>query len=376
MMFWNSAAQRAGVVRSWCRTAGLIRRRQSLFTSAKLTGEDVEVRRTLRECSLAVSPFSTVRARLACSISIQPVDPHAFPEADRAFVTIRGGKEEGVDDFDVHYDEHGKELLILAERDDSSLSVHVSAPIKSNIFINTRGKGNVEVKNMECDICQVHTEKGACSLHSVKGHQVEVRSGGDVSVGSIHGNVDISASGDSAVRVKKLQGTTMKVSTERGGLKVKAIYAESSCVSSSTGDVELGLVHGDASVKNTSGDTHIDGSNGSLKVSSQTGGIDVYVGDGGSAEVLSQAGAVCIRVPSSLRAEVELNGASVHIGRDVTLHQLQRNTTESHTQVTGYMNTDSSAVQRIKVTTKSGSVSLRTQSWFESLKLGDETNCS
>ncbi|XP_061899093.1 protein FAM185A-like [Entelurus aequoreus] len=374
-MFWNSAAQRAGVVRSWCRTAGLIRRRQSLFTSAKLTREDVEVSRTLRECSLAVSPFSTVRARLGCSISIQPVDPHAFPEADRAFVTIRGGKspsgeEEGVDDFDVHYDEDGKELLILAERDDSSLSVHVSAPIKSNIVINTRGKGNVEVKNMECDICQVHTEKGTCSLHSVKGHQVEVRSGGDVSVGTVHGNVDISASGDSAVRVKKLQGTTMRVSTEHGGLRVKAIYAESSCISSSTGDVELGLVHGDASVKNTSGDTHIDGSNGSLKVSSQTGVIDVYVGDGGSAEVLSQEGAVCVRVPSSLRAEVELTGASVHIGRDVTLHQLQRNTTESHTQVTGYMNTDSSAAQRIKVTTKSGSVSLKTQSWFESLKLG------
>ncbi|XP_061750190.1 protein FAM185A [Nerophis ophidion] len=374
-MFWKSAAQRAGVVRSWCRTAGLTRRRQSLFTSAKLSQEDVEVSRTVRECALAVSPFSTVRARLACSISVQPVDPHAFPEADRAFVTIRGGKspssqEEVAGDFDVQYDEHDKELLISSERDDSSLSVHVSAPIKSNIVINTRGKGNVEVKNMECDICLVHTEEGTCSLHSVKGRHVEVRSGGDVSVGTVHGNVDIRASGDSVVRVKKLQGTTMKVSTEHGGLKVKSIYAESSCISSSTGIVKLRLIHGDASVRNTSGDTHIDGSNGSLKVSSQSGGIDVYVGDGGSAEVLSQEGAVCIRVPSSLRAEVELTGASVHIGRDVTLHQLQRNTTESHTGVTGYMNTDSSAERRIKVTTKSGSVSLRTQSWFESLKLG------
>lgn len=46
------------------------------------------------------------------------------------------------------------------------------------------------------------------------------------------------------VDVKKLQGTWMSVSTERGALKVKAIYAESSCVSSCSGRVELGHVHG------------------------------------------------------------------------------------------------------------------------------------
>ena len=37
----------------------------------------------------------------------------------------------------------------------------------------------------------------------------------------------------------------MNVSTERGPLKVKAIYAESSCVSSCSGRVELGHVHGE-----------------------------------------------------------------------------------------------------------------------------------
>ncbi|XP_054632477.1 protein FAM185A [Dunckerocampus dactyliophorus] len=380
-MFWSLAAQRGGVglVRSLCRTASLIRRcpqrRQSFFTSSKLAQKDGELSRTLREWSLVVSPFSTVRARLGCSISVQPLDPHAFPEADRAFVTVHSGastncEEKDVDDFHVQYDEHGKELLVLAERDDSSLSVYISAPIKSNVVISTHGKGNIEVKNMECDICKVHTERGNCILHSVKGHQVEVRSGGDVTgVGTIHGNVDISASGGSVVHVKKLQGTTMKLSTELGDLKVKAIYAESSCISSCKGKMELGHLHGDATVKNTTGDTHIDGSNGSLKVSSQSGDIDVYVGDGGSAEMLSQEGAVCIRVPSSLRAEVDLCGASVDVSHDVTLHQLQKNTTESQTRVTGYMNTDCPVEQRLKVTTERGSVSLRTQSWFESLKL-------
>ncbi|XP_042369649.1 protein FAM185A-like, partial [Plectropomus leopardus] len=80
----------------------------------------------------------------------------------------------------------------------------------------------------------------------------------------------------------------MNVSTEHGPLKVKAIYAQSSCVSSRSGRVELGHVHGDATVKNVSGDIVIDGSNSLLKVSSHSGAIDVYVGDGGSAELRSQ----------------------------------------------------------------------------------------
>lgn len=37
----------------------------------------------------------------------------------------------------------------------------------------------------------------------------------------------------------------MNVSTESGSLKVKAIYAESSCVSSCSGRVELGHAHGE-----------------------------------------------------------------------------------------------------------------------------------
>lgn len=54
------------------------------------------------------------------------------------------------------------------------------------------------------------------------------------------------------VNVKKLQGTTMKVSTEHGSLQVKAIYAESICVSSCSGRVELGHVHGEQTAASTS----------------------------------------------------------------------------------------------------------------------------
>lgn len=106
-----------------------------------------------------------------------------------------------------------------------------------------------------------------------------------------------------------------------------------------------------------------DGSNSFLKVSSDSGGIDVYVGDGGSAELHSQqgkhtlqeqlyllhllshvvfllrsvsyVGAVSVRVPSSLRAGVRLCGTSVDISPEVVLHGVENNTSEGHTTVIG-----------------------------------------
>ncbi|XP_022057375.1 protein FAM185A [Acanthochromis polyacanthus] len=376
-MFWRSAGQRGSVLlhRCWSLTSP----RCPLLSPRSFSGSAPDrcaaQEEPLRRWALAVSPFTTVRARLACSISVCPLDPHRYPEADRAFITVHGtdGEQEvGLDHLQVRYDEQSKELLISAEKVTSDVSIEMSAPIKSNLFITAQGKGNVQVKKMESDICKVQTEKGNCVLHSVKGHQVEVQShGGHVTgVGTIHGNVDISTRGDSAVDVKKLQGTRMNVSTEHGPLKVKAIYAESSCISSSSGRVELGHVHGNTTVKNISGDTVIDGSSGSLKVSSHSGVIDVYVGDGGSAELHSQDGAVSVRVPSSLNVGVELRGASVDISPEVVLHELENNINESNTTVTGYMNGESAADRWVKAQADRGSVRLKTQSWFESLKLG------
>lgn len=80
-----------------------------------------------------MSPFSTVRAQLGCSICVHPLDPHAFPEADRAFVTVHGAESEpGLDDFSVRYDNQNKELLISAQKESSSVSVDLAAPIKSS----------------------------------------------------------------------------------------------------------------------------------------------------------------------------------------------------------------------------------------------------
>lgn len=82
-----------------------------------------------------MNPFSTVRAQLGCSISVRPLDPHAFPEADRVFIAVHGTdteKEVGLDHLHVQYDDHSKELLISGRKVNSSLLIDLAAPVKSS----------------------------------------------------------------------------------------------------------------------------------------------------------------------------------------------------------------------------------------------------
>lgn len=103
----------------------------SLSASANHPTNDAPV----RQWALEVSPFSTVRAQLGCSISVRPLDPHAFPEADRALVTVHGAETErglSLGDFSVRYDDQKKELLLSAQEESSSVSIELAAPIRSS----------------------------------------------------------------------------------------------------------------------------------------------------------------------------------------------------------------------------------------------------
>ncbi|KAJ8262081.1 hypothetical protein GJAV_G00161960 [Gymnothorax javanicus] len=363
------------VSKKWSSIGGFSHTFRTISTSPRFHSS-TELNKPLKQWTLVVDPYSTVRVQLRCNISVQPLDPHAFPEANRAFITVSGtSADQGLklDNFHVQYDDKNKELIILSEKVNSNVSVELTTPIKSDLYITTLGEGNVKIHKMECDTCRVLTEIGNCVLKSVKSQKVLVQSvGGDIiCLGTVHGNVDISTSGNSMVSIKKLQGSSMNVTTEHGPLKVKAIYAESISVSSTSGNIVLGHLHGNATVRSKVGDVVVDGSNGYLKVFSQDGDIDAYVGEQGTAELLAEQGGISVRVPASMRADVLLAGASVEISPEITLHKVEQESTDSYTTLTALLNGKAEGGQWIKAQTETGTVSLRTQSWFESLKLGN-----
>ncbi|XP_061438079.1 protein FAM185A isoform X5 [Rhineura floridana] len=208
-------------------------------------------KKSLKEWTLIVSPFGLLKVRLPCHVSVCPLDPHKYPDADRVFVAVRGmntkpAQGADLDNLHVKYDEVLKKITIISDDISSAASVDVRTPVKFDLDIKTSGNGCVKIEKIECDSCRIETEKGTSILQSVKGQKIDIQAKGGkvICLGTLQGNADIHVSQESSVNIEKLQGSSINISTKNGLLKAKYLYAESSFLSSAAGDILLGNVHG------------------------------------------------------------------------------------------------------------------------------------
>ena len=110
---------------------------QTVFSTSPCASTTKEVNKHSKQWTLVVNPFSKVQVQRQCNISIRRIDPHAFPEANRAFITIHGtSAAQGVklDNFQMLYDEQNKELFIMSKKVTSNVTVELTTPIKSGVF--------------------------------------------------------------------------------------------------------------------------------------------------------------------------------------------------------------------------------------------------
>ncbi|KAM9078317.1 protein FAM185A isoform 2-T3 [Megaptera novaeangliae] len=299
-------------------------------------------RRTLKEWALLVSPFGRLRTRLPCSVAVRPLDPLTYPDGDRVLVAVSGVEGGAVASLQVRYDEAQKEVAIVSDVIDPQASVEVNAPLKFDLNIKSSGSGCVKVQNIECDNCRIETEQGTSILQSVK-----------------------------TVTVDKLQGSSVNVSTEDGLLKAKCLYTESSFLSSAAGDITLGSVHGNITLQSKMGNITVDSSSGCLSASTYQGAIDVYVSQLGRVELKSHKGSVLVKVASSLQAYLQLSGKEIDVNSEVHVEEMDEAHKDDGIVITGLLNQANKHEKWIKAVAPKGTVSFRSQSWFQSLKLQD-----
>ncbi|XP_012602785.2 protein FAM185A [Microcebus murinus] len=332
-------------------------------------------RRLLREWTLPVSPFGRLRARLPCHLAVRPLDPLTYPDGDRVLVAVCGVEDgaRGLDGLQVKYDEALKEMAIVSDTIDPQASVEVNAPLKFGLNIKSSGSGCVKIQNIECDDCKIETEQGTSILQSVKSQKfhVQTKGGKVICLGTIYGNIDIHASDKSTVTVNKLQGSSVNISTEDGLLKAKYLYTESSFLSSAAGDITLGSVHGNITLQSKMGNITVGSSSGYLKASTHQGAIDVYVSQLGKVELKSHKGSVIVKVPSSLPTYLQLSGKEVDVNSEVHVQEIAEARKDDGVTITGLMNQANKCEKWIKADAPKGTVSLRGQSWFQSLNLQD-----
>ncbi|XP_022371209.1 protein FAM185A isoform X3 [Enhydra lutris kenyoni] len=298
---------------------------------------------TLKEWALLVSPFGLLRARLPCHLAVRPLDPLTYPDGDRVLVAVRAA-EGGARDLAgllVKYDEALKEVFIVSDTIDPQASVEVNAPLKFDLDIKSSGSGCVKVQNIECDNCKIETEQGTGILQSVKSQKLHVQTKGGkvICLGTVYGNTDIHASEKSTVTIDKLQGSTVNISTEHGLLEAKYLYTESSFLSSVAGDITLGSIHGN------------------ITLQSKMGNITI--------------GSILVKVASSLQAHLQLSGREVDVNSEVHVQEMTEVHKDDAVIITGLTNQASKHEKWIKADAPKGTVNLRSQSWFQSLKLQD-----
>ncbi|XP_073429745.1 protein FAM185A isoform X2 [Dendrobates tinctorius] len=330
----------------------------------------------LKQWTLIVHPLSSLRVKLPCNVRVRPQDPLTYPDADRVFVTVSGVDRNvhrglDLDNIEVRYDEDSRQVLISSRDIDGQTCVEVTTPVRFDVNIKTMGYGSVSIKKIECDNCEIETEKGSSVLHSVKGHNVHIRTKGGkvVCLGTVHGNVDIRALAHSTVEIEKLLGTSVNICTENGQLKAKYLYAESSSMFSSAGNIIVGSAHGDTKLHTTEGNITVDSSDGSLMASSNQGTIDVYVSQAGKVYLKTDNGNITLKIPANLQAQLQLTGATVDVNPDVQLHDIENACREGQTILKATMNLVSETQRCIVAEAQRGTVYLKLQEWLQSLKL-------
>ncbi|XP_042324610.1 protein FAM185A isoform X2 [Sceloporus undulatus] len=322
-----------------------------------------EDHKALKEWALTVSPFGLLKVRLPCHLALGPLDPHKHPTADRVFVAMKGPNagphhNQGPGGLQVEYNEALKEVTIASDRLGSAASVAVRVPFKFDLDIKISGNGSVKIEKIECDSCRIETERGTSILQSIKSQKLDIHAKGGkvICLGTIQGNADINVTEGSSVNIEKLQGSSINISTKNGLIKTKYLYAESSFLSSAAGDILLGNIH--------------DSADGSLKASTYQGEIDVYVvSQVGDVDLKSQNGDVTVKVPVTLNADLQLSGSKVEVSPEIHCQDIQKVSREGCIIVTGCINQKEEKGKHIKAETQNGTVNLRSQTWFQSVKL-------
>ncbi|KAI8491229.1 hypothetical protein Bbelb_308620 [Branchiostoma belcheri] len=300
-----------------------------------------------------VQPFAVyqLKIRLPLSVHVSPLDPLEHPSADKFVV-----------DVNSESDEHRVDVVVK----DDEKSVEVT-----NVAVQVSGAADARVENMECPTCVVKTGEGDCHLKSIKGMSTQVDTGGGsvYGQGTILGNVDVSTNSEGSVKLGKLQGQTMSVATQDGTIDIKDIYAELSTLTSDSGDICIGSIHGTSAVETTEGNITLDTVDGDLSATTQTGSVTLYVSRHQLVDVTSEEGDICISVPHELATRLELTGKQLEIDPELRVDNIQDSWDEELQCKTlkGLLNSGNSA--DLRATAKAGKVSLKAVSWLDSLKL-------
>ena len=129
-----------------------------------------------------------------------------------------------------------------------NVTLHFQIPSNYGVDIKVRDAANVEVRNLEGGPFRITTDHGTCDVKNLKGSRLEVTTnGGGIECESqlLFECCNLDTKNKGKISVKKLQGNEFCLETEHGDIDVGATYVLKAELTSESGHVKLGDIHGE-----------------------------------------------------------------------------------------------------------------------------------
>nr|CAB3262877.1 uncharacterized protein LOC100184533 [Phallusia mammillata] len=305
------------------RAASLLQKSFPLFT-VKLLRRSIStttkrIAAKAQKWELKVQPFWFLNILVErCNINVLPFDPVENPNADRLTFNLNAKTDFNEDDFHLECNEHEKLIKFSQKATDLNYVTNliVKTPPGFNLDINSKGRSDVYVSALECDVLTVKAKTGNITLNHIKGTQITAETGlGDIQSNKLlQGNLALQTE-KGEISLKQIQSCSAEISNRCGSLIVQDVYTDQLSANCDDGSIQFKSLHGDCHVK-ADGSIDIGTAEGRLDAVSTCGNIDVHIAEHQNVKLNCLKGDIALSVAPGLNATLQLKGNCVDVECD------------------------------------------------------------
>lgn len=311
-------------------------------------------------------PSAVLRVRLPCSLAVSPVDVGDDPDA--VIATFLGRRPQLFLDSEspisLSVDRNGIAHLAMtgAEGGQSTtprpdVMCQLRVPFMASIDVELSAGAQAKLENLVLDLCRVQTEgPGNITLTNIKANVLKLgtKDGNIKATGTLHGNLEVAASGTGSFQAQRLLANSLKVETAAGSQHVSAAYADKADLVSREGNIDLGSLHSsEAALASESGTITLRGLDGDCcSVTTGCGDISVMVTRNQDLNTTTESGNITLML--STPCQVTADAPAVKSDFDDSALEGVQPENKAH----------------VMARSRSGSVVIKKQDWISSLNLG------
>jgi len=322
----------------------------------------------ISENKFKVQPgFGKIKIEGNMNYIVKSANPHEYPDADHAIVTVYGISEKK-NLVDINFNDISQDELTVSDNQPGTAAYcQIEVPIKYDIDINLKGNAGVHIENMESDEASINTDSGHLTAKSLKAYNLQfVTNCGHLKAkGTLQGNLFVKAN-TTHVEAKRLQGLKMAVISNELSMNVDSSYITDGLINVNSGDIKLNNLHGSTKIALKKGSLKITGLRGQLSTVMDTGAINLQVSDiWRESSIKLNTGTLSLSLPQNSSDHFEVTAPVLEIESEI-------NTNGKEIQNDGNMKTfklQGTNDQECTLTAEvnNGTASVKSQDWFSTL---------